>query len=191
MMRLKNDTAKVHQQLEKSPCFKRLFASDYALAEYTDLLKGFYGYYAAIEPQLFNSLPVAYQGSLLHRKKIHLLQKDLHFLGCNTEDLAVCAVLPELLTFAQKLGAIYVLEGSTLGGRVIGRHLTRHFGEKITPALHFYNSYGANLDKEWHAFTALMLRYFDYQTELAKDAAAATARATFTSLEQWLVQFSR
>ena len=186
MMRLKNDTGIAHKQLEKSACFKRLFADDYQISEYAQLLGYFYGYFSAIEPVLFTDLPQEYHSGLQYRTKIDLLRQDLAFLSTNADALPFCETLPELTSFAQKMGALYVLEGSLLGGRVIGRHLTSHFGADIVSALNFYHCYGENLDRQWRGFAEFMMHYFDNQNDQVINEVIEAANAAFTTLQQWV-----
>lgn len=187
MVRLKNDTQAAHQHLEKDPCFKRLFAKDYRLNEYTQLLSYFYGYFSGIEPALFDDLPAELHSQLLYRRKTHLLQQDLNVLGVhNADSLPICSALPDLTTFAKKMGALYVLEGSLLGGRVIGRHLSQQLGDDVSSALNFYHCYGTDLETQWRGFAVLMTQCFDSQPEAEINAVLASATATFTTLGQWV-----
>lgn len=185
MARLKSETTVAHKQLEKTSSFKRLFAEDYQMSEYAQLLANFYGYFAAIEEILFADIPQQYVGSLHYRAKTALLKQDLAALGVDVESLPLCNDLPPLGSFAQKMGVFYVLEGSTLGGRVIKRHLSQHFAAEVVPALHFYTGYGDHLDLEWQRFIALMLRAFSHEDELTDNAVIEAANATFSGLQRW------
>jgi heme oxygenase len=188
MARLKNETTSAHKQLEKVPCVQRLFASDYQLIEYSGLLSRFYGYFAAIEPLLFVGLPTEYSACLQYRTKTGLLKQDLAVLDIDASKLPLCTQLPELGAFSQKMGAFYVLEGSTLGGQVISRHLSGQLGDDIAQALHFYQSYGKNVHAEWQGFAMLMSRCFENPEDRAADEVVATANQTFASLQQWLLE---
>jgi heme oxygenase len=191
MANLRQGTAAAHKQLEKSSCFKRLFANDYQLDEYASLLSYFYGFFAAIEPTLFKDLPTSYRDCVKHRQKTQLLRKDLAFFDKNTDDLAICDNLPPMNNFAEKMGVLYVLEGSMLGGRMIGRHLSKHFQTDIQPALNFYHCYGENLDKEWQAFSAMMNRCFADAESTEHSEILAAANATFMGLQAWVERCMR
>ncbi len=186
MNRLKKDTTFAHKQLEKVPCFKRLFANDYNITEYARLISYFYGYFLAIEPILYTDLPSEHSGILYYRKKTHLLAQDLVHLNIDGKILPVCTNLPALNSFAEKMGALYVLEGSLLGGRVIGEHLTNHFGSEIISALSFYHCYGTNLIVEWRNFSTFMAQCFDGQDEQIRNTIVDSANATFSTLQQWV-----
>lgn len=186
MTQLKTQTATAHKQLEKSACFKRIFAEDYSLNEYARLLSYFYSYFMAIEPLIFAELPNEYHGYLQHRRKIPFLIQDLTALHIDINTLASCNVLPPLTSIAQKMGAFYVLEGSLLGGRVISEHLKKQLGESVFSALNFYNCYGENLYPEWQKFNLLMCQRFDNQSNEVINELISNANATFATLQQWV-----
>lgn len=187
MARLKTGTNDAHRFLEKSSCFKRLFASDYQVVEYSKLLSYFYGYFQGMESILFADLPAHYRSVLAYRAKTHLLSEDLKAFAIDESGLPVCHDLPEMQSLAQKLGCLYVLEGSMLGGQVIARHLKGHFGEGLpATALNFYQCYGANLMQEWQGFASFMNRYFETASEEDCVAAIHAANATFMALQTWV-----
>ena len=186
MMQLKTHTTDNHKQLEKSRFFKRLFASDYSVAEYANLIAYFYSYFNAIEKQIFADLPIEYHSYLEYRHKTPLLYQDLIALGVNTQELTRCEILPVLPTFAKKMGAFYVLEGSLLGGRVIARHLKNQLGTTIENALNFYSCYGEDLNTQWQTFGLFMGECFDNSPNEISNEIIAAANATFNSLQCWL-----
>ena len=88
------------------------------------------------------------------------------------------------------MGALYVLEGSLLGGCVIARHLTGLFGARIAESLTFYQCYGANLDTEWQSFIAFMGQCFDNQDDETINEVIDSAIATFAHLHAWVEECS-
>ena len=94
---------------------------------YRRLLARFYGFYTPAETSLCGVTNL--QSALTDwpkRRKIEWLVKDLSalgFTGQQVADLPLCSHLPALPGTAEALGCLYVLEGSTLGGQIIGRHL--------------------------------------------------------------------
>ncbi len=186
MTLLKNNTAIAHKQLENVPFFKRLFASDYTTTEYKHLLSSFYRYFAAVEPILFADLPPESHPHLLHRIKTHLLRQDLVSLDVNVEALAMSHILPPLTTFAQKMGVLYVLEGSQLGGRIISQHLKNHFGARTALPINFYSCYGTDLHLQWQGFSLYMGESFNHQNDAVIHEVIDSANATFASLQKWI-----
>lgn len=70
----------------------------------------------------------------------------------------------------EALGLLYVLEGSTLGGRMILRELTRRGIEDRRLA--FLDPYGAETGRRWRGFIEVLER------EIAGDSVSATAAET-------------
>lgn len=118
------------------------------------------------------------------RRRMHLLAADLAVLGASpfaVDALPSCPV-PLLGNAAAALGSLYVMEGSTLGGRIIERHVERRLGFDHLSGCSYFAGYGARTGAMWRAFLARL--------ELAPlgDAAgiAAGAVATFERLAEWL-----
>lgn len=96
------------------------------------------------------------------RQRTPSLERDLIALGCAGEPAtrdAVGASDP-----AEALGLMYVLEGSTLGGRVIRRSIEAQRGDMN--GLSFLDPYGDRVGERWKSFLAVL------------DAAATTPEAT-------------
>jgi heme oxygenase len=83
---------------------------------------------------------------------------DLTSLGIDPAGVtrAPPALLPALPTFPHALGALYVLEGATLGGRFILRDVKARIGGQILGAMRFFGGRGEEVGPMWHSFrTAL------------------------------------
>jgi heme oxygenase len=76
-------------------------------------------------------------------------------------------VFPEIGTKAEALGAFYVSEGSTLGGKMILQTLRRR--GVSTADLHFLNPYGRDAGSHWRTFLRVLER------ETAHDQSAMNA----------------
>jgi heme oxygenase len=64
------------------------------------------------------------------------------------------------LGLSECLGGLYVLEGATLGGRVIARHLRRHLPGGLDSA-RFLDFHGDMASAAWKAFTGALDRLAD------------------------------
>lgn len=169
---------------------------------YCHRLVQFYGFYAALEPALKEcgeglalKIGKAHHAGQSHTSldthaalasrlnKTQLLTDDLDYLGHVTKNISHCRDLPPLETQAELLGCLYVMEGATLGGRMITQHVRTTLG--ITPATggSFFNGYGDNTGKMWQGMRQLLLdSAVDSKTE---NTIVASAIATFASLRRW------
>lgn len=116
--------------------------------------------------------------------KARWLAEDLRAAGLDDAAIAAlprCRALPPLDTEARRYGALYVLEGSTLGGRVLHRRLTGRLQSWPLAAL---VGYGRDTGRLWSIFVA------DIEQAGAADGfavkAAESAAVTFRTLLDWL-----
>lgn len=178
MDRLKHDTRDLHQAVEARVDVLR---PDLSRAGYARLLGLFLGIYRPLEArlqqvqQLRSLLP-----DLDARWKTGLLEQDLHALGC--PPTAPDAEVAPIAGLPQACGALYVLEGATLGGAIIARHVAQHLHLHPHNGCAFFNSYGDRRGAMWKALSARL------NTLQEPDDAVAGARATFTLFERWLAQ---
>lgn len=183
---LRDATRERHRLIERVPALGRLFAKDFSLDEYRDLLARFYGFYAVVEPRL--AAAFADPGNpFLRRGRTSDLIQDLKQLGYSEADisrLALCADVPPVDFQEQAIGIAYVLEGSTMGGMRINKHLLGQFGPSIGSAMAFYNGYGDCTMDLWFAFkTSLDWRFESDGEGLA--IVVESANQTFDALIHW------
>lgn len=206
--RLRLATSACHTALENQ---LPLMNADLSLEDYRQFMGRFYGFYAPLEAQMLASphwqlLEFEYTT----RQKTPRLAQDLLALGSNVAAVAAtprCIALPACATPEQLLGCLYVIEGATLGGRSITRHLQTRLGLTPQSGGAFFDGYGARTGSHWKAFCA-MLAYnadrlldpgADPSTHLSTDPCAdlsalegrhaaivASANCTFETLGHWL-----
>jgi len=184
---MRDRTRETHARLEA-----RLLLLDPALdmARYRAVLAAFYGYHASLEPRLWSVPGLERLG--LHaaeRRKAPLLERDLLLLGFDTDAVAAlprCAALPPVADLGSALGALYVLEGATLGGRVITRHLSAHLRIGASTGGAFFEGYGERTGDMWRAYRAAVHRaVLDPECGVDEVAAVTAAVATFDALDRW------
>lgn len=183
---LRTGTGLLHVALEKRLPF---FSEKLDAGWYRRLLQAYYGFYQPMETALYASglIPDGYDSAL--RVKTPTLLGDLRALGLN--DYAInalprCTQHPTFDTPAACLGALYVLEGATLGGQVLRREMARRLGIHADNGAAFLDVYGAETGRRWKVF-------LDYLGRLpldadAKQRAVDAARSTFSGFEQWLAR---
>lgn len=180
--RLKHDTRSVHQRLERGlPLLKDSFTrNDYIL-----LLRKFYGFYVPFERNILRS---EFSALLQGKRKVPALREDFEALGvdlCAAGGVSYASL--EAFTAAEECwGALYVMEGSTLGGQIISRHLSRKFGLSRDNGLRFFSAYGTATARRWKTFLSAMERAHG-RGDLDEGRTVRAAVSTFQTLETWLV----
>lgn len=131
---------------------------------------------AAWEPAVAAALPARWQEWLRTRSRRAFLRQDLRDLRVEPSG---AATLPPLAGRAAAWGAIYVVEGSALGGQFITRWLARtgaHAGRGVL----YFHGWGDATEAMWREVRGLL------QSELATPAAVTQAcegaRQTFDAL---------
>ncbi|MCY0388054.1 biliverdin-producing heme oxygenase [Robbsia sp. Bb-Pol-6] len=188
LTRLKNDTADAHEALERALDLAR---PEMARPAYVALLEGFRGFVAPWEARLAVALPERLGDFAREREKTPLLDADLRHLSggaCDPAALPVCTALPALDTLPRALGSMYVMEGSTLGGRFIGPAMARRFGLSEHLGYGYFDPYREHTGSMWNAFKVRMAE--EVAPEQAA-AAVAAARETFAALHVWLAPRAR
>jgi heme oxygenase len=147
-----------------------------------------YGFHAAIEPPLAAGLSGAAPAlglDLERRRKAHLFAADLLHFDVRPGKLPRCTALPRLDTPARALGALYVVEGSTLGGAFLLAQLGRTL--RIAPGAGASGiaPYGAALRDMWVGYASAVDRFVRAHPE-AEPEVIAGARETFEAIIAWL-----
>lgn len=201
MAQLKRETAEVHARTESH---LRFLAADFTLAEYRETLLRFLGFYRPCEAALTNATSGStFEHFVRERLKTPAISQDLALLGFTEAEVAATpdsGNLPRLDTPASALGMMYVLEGATLGGAIVARHLRQHFGwsdaegsnEADSRAerrpLQFFTLYGDQLRDRWRAFAELTEQHASPENS---PRICAVAYQTFSRFEGWLQPVSK
>ena len=181
---LKIATARLHARAESAmPTLDELTSLD----RYVRCLSDLHGFYAAWEPAVWATPGVSAvvpDGDA--RRKTPLLARDLRALGQPVDCLVRDGEAPTALRMScgEALGALYVLEGATLGGRVIMRHIAEPLGLPVDAGLSFFHGYGERTGPMWSAFGCSLQRWADAGG--SQEAAVAGATSCFTAFESWL-----
>ena len=151
----------------------------------------FLGFYAPLEHlfeefQEWDSLGIR----LSARGQSSCLANDLAALGADPAGvmLAAPAQLPDLPNFAHALGALYVMEGATLGGRLILRDLAMRLGESIADATCFFGGRGERVGPMWQSFRETLDNFGTENPQLGPDVVAGAERV-FLAMLAWFAPF--
>ncbi len=179
---LKQETSVIHEKVMQESWAQRVMSLDYTRHEYSELLQKYYGFYLPIESQLLDFHTPVFPPS---RAKHNLLQEDLSFLNLGPFFApAICQKLPQIVDVPSALGICYVLEGATLGGQIISRHLKDSLGLKENDGLKFFLGYGSETAKMWNSFKAQARDIVRSPQE--SHAMLQAAIKTFSSLSDWM-----
>jgi heme oxygenase len=180
LARLKLETAPEHAAIEATA---GVMHPRLGLLGYRWYLERTYGFYAPIEAEL-ERFGVWRELELdpAPRRKLGLLTRDIVLLGDDPAALAVCKAPPRLENLAQAVGCAYVLEGSTLGGRVISRHVQGRLGPDVPR--HFLECYGTSTGDCWQEFRAALSRFA--KSKDLEDHVIVGAKKTFGAFTRWL-----
>lgn len=181
---LRTRTRALHRETEKALDLKAASASRGA---YVALLERLHGFYEPLESWLCaHAAADTLTGiDFERRRKLPFLRADLAELASDSfSRLEPCGYVPRPTGELARVGAWYVVEGATLGGRVIGAHLARHLGLSPSTGASFFDCYGAEREHRWHAFCAGLI---SIPSENA-DEVASGAVAVFQALRRWLAE---
>lgn len=154
---IKTQTADSHKNLEQLPISMSIISPDMKIEEYTNYLSLMHDVHNDTEKFVFPLLSGLID-DLEQRKKKQLIENDLLFLNYKKTNSAQVFQTTEM-TIPFALGVLYVMEGSTLGGRFILKNVSKFeelSGEKGTS---YFNGYGDKTGSYWKAFLSLMSEY--------------------------------
>jgi heme oxygenase len=158
---LKEKTQTLHDELEHLMFVTEIMNKTLSLDQYKKNIVINYAVHKQLENQLFEAVSDELQSKLNlgSRKKLPALEKDINELNIEEgEVLWQSNAEPEVLeNDAFILGALYVLEGATLGGHVIAKNLATNpnFVHQNIP-VHYYSVYGEDLMNNWKSFVAVL-----------------------------------
>ena len=170
---LRAATQGVHDRLHRHAGFAAIQDATIGLAKYQDLIVRLYGFYLPFEA-----------AAGIGPDRSRWLAGDLQALDLERplHDLAKCPHVPHLDSAHSRLGALYVVEGSALGGRDLARSLDRLFGEDVAEGRRFFIGHGPKTGEAWRGYLA--------QLSAAPSGARAEiirgAVETFAAFEHWL-----
>ncbi|WP_294334003.1 biliverdin-producing heme oxygenase [uncultured Chryseobacterium sp.] len=158
---LKQHTAVYHDAAEKLFNSKKIFDRTFTLEDYKKIIGTNYLMLLHSEDKIFQNLSddIAGKLQLENRKKLALIEKDLSGLSLEPESVSHDL---EFTGENEALGALYVIEGSTLGGNVIARQLSKTEGfDGVT--FNFFGCYRENTGPMWKSFKEVLDAEVDEQ----------------------------
>lgn len=148
--KLKETTKSNHQLLEKKLITN--IKSIRTKEDYAALLALFYSFFGGMEKHINQTIDTRSLPDYTERRKAAALAEDLTALEAQKPVLADDESIPEIKNHLQAMGALYVMEGSTLGGKIISKIIRQQLNEPQMKGLCFFNSYGDATDEMWQRF---------------------------------------
>ncbi|WP_276134201.1 biliverdin-producing heme oxygenase [Polluticoccus soli] len=179
--KLKAYTSGSHQELEKLiiPRIKQATDKD----AYRNVLQLFYGYFKPLEELVSKHVDHTLLPDYEERRKTSALLSDIHYLCGSQNALKLCDDLPLIGNSRQAIGALYVMEGSTLGGKIIKGILMKNLDADGSKGFDFFGGYGDDTEKKWSAFKQIINdRFSDAETH---HEILAAADNTFKKFRSW------
>lgn len=157
MQALRANTAALHAATEQLALMRQLMSPEVDLGIYRAYLAAIAAPYATIEPHLHMLCAPATLARLGVQPKLPALMRDLAALQlepCQLADNQSDYLTAVVRNEADALGGLYVLEGATLGGRVISRQLTRNLGPapQCLPLEFLSSSHNPQPAQSWRQF---------------------------------------
>lgn len=151
-------TQDIHRRVDRHPMLITLVRRDLTWSHYELVLRTFLDLYQSLQPVIvaaIDRLGGGFEYALGDR--IDWLQRDLINLSGQCGRMPPSAahvqwLWPPFDSAAAVIGALYVIEGSTLGGQVIAPQLKRSLGVERDRGASFFHGYGDKTNQHWQHF---------------------------------------
>lgn len=172
--KLREDTAELHRRLEGDNLANKIIDHSINLEEYKLLLYQNYLAYSSVEKELLKFLPGR---NLEKSEKLWQDLLNLGFLNLNANQGPGFKCMNK----AEALGAAYVIEGSAMGGMMIGKQVGNCRSLAHLPPQNFFSGERESM-KGWNNF----LKFIRSQefSDSEKEKAAQKAKETFKLFEK-------
>ncbi len=132
---------------------------------YVGLLQRLYGFALGWEQWSSNCPCASVQALLCKRKRSKLLSNDLRFFSVVPSSSVYPGPALSVGSRTDVLGGLYVMEGSTLGGQYIARHVEATLA--LTPGCgdSFFRGYGDETGRMWREVKETLTALPDFETE--------------------------
>ncbi len=148
---LRAATRSSHHGIDHHPLLTPLVRPDLNLEHYGRVLRSFLWLYTPLQEDFARSIERAGGGFEL-ADRVTWLKADIGRLGLARDLPADSWQAPAICSNEELVGALYVVEGSTLGGQVISRQISVSLGLTATHGARFFNGWGDQTEMRWQAF---------------------------------------
>lgn len=182
-------TYAAHQRIDRHPMLVPLLRPGLTWIHYDRVLRVFLNLYRSLQPCVvaeINRLGNGCEYALGDR--IEWLQCDLAYLAGCCDGVALSSLdiqwrLPSIDGAPAVVGALYVIEGSTLGSQIIAKQLKASLGVDCNHGARFFHAFGNQTSQNWS-------RYWQYAADQCPPEgqilALSAAVALFDAIERGL-----
>jgi heme oxygenase (biliverdin-IX-beta and delta-forming) len=187
--RLKSETQPDHEATESAmPLMDSALTRD----KYAQILCRLYPVVRSWEEWAAAHAPQDLLATIQGRQRAQLIEQDLRVLGHTFEGESMLFPsdrIPGLQAGSPYfrstfLGAMYVMEGSTLGGQFIARHMEEMLGLNPGEGDAYFRGHGARTGEMWRAFKSVLAEV----PENHSDHVIAAAKAMFGTFRRGMLQ---
>ena len=177
---LKEATKTAHLDLEKK-VVQRL-KDIRSREDYAALLRCFYAYFNHVERAIAPYITDVVLPDYKNRRNSSYIKRDIEALGGNVLELPETTV-PVIAGHVEALGALYVMEGSIMGGGIIVKILEK---AGIHDGVSFFSGYGEATPQMWGLFVSVLNRQ-----SVTDEQRASTIRAANETFAHFGFVFDR
>lgn len=181
---LRGQTSESHVKLEENQYSKAILDPAVTLSDYQLYIAKLYGVTKGCETDIFPAI-ISVLPDVGDRFKSQMILDDLLKTGFSEDQADSLPVYKfNITSTADALGAMYVLEGSTLGGKILYKNINQALGlNEETGASYFYG-YGQQTGFLWKNFITTLANYA--VEENCEQEIILSAVSTFNMIGHWL-----
>ena len=158
LLELKSRTSTAHRELEELPLSKALVSPDLKKDQYFKYLELMRDVIDDAENNIF-PMVISEVPDLDLRRKLPLIQSDLQSAGLTSIPLIQPLTGKRKIDLPEAMGMLYVIEGSTLGGRFILKNILSVPGIDEPSATSYFKGYGSQTGSYWKSFLTIISAY--------------------------------
>lgn len=177
--RLKRETEADHRLAEDA---LPLMQERLDRTQYRRCLGRLHGFVGAYEKHAAATAPEWMRETLHARRRVALLKRDLEWFGAMESDTSD-PILPEMNSLPALLGAMYVMEGSTLGGQLIARHVAIALDLRDGQGTAYFRGHGDQTGRMWKEFCEMLMTRV---SEEQLDMVVISAKSMFAAFGNWM-----
>lgn len=152
--------------------------------DYLRILSLFYGYFSGLESLIDKFIGTDQLHDYTSRRKSQSIANDIIYFEGSLPVQAIDEDLPVITNHLEAFGALYVIEGSTLGGSIIARIMRKQLNMQSNNGFEFFDGYGDKTQDMWNSFKSTLVK--QTQTEEENQLIIKAANETFLKFSHWI-----